>query len=241
MTVSAIKQGDILKTPKFDEPMRVINEPRGGNDYLLVDLVGLRTKAFRGGVFFTAADLQHIEIEAGETGFQGSAKLFLLGLEALRIRLAYEYDPFFGLSISRVDPLPHQLDAVYNHMLKAWRCRFLLADDAGAGKTIMAGLLLKELKLRGLVERTLIICPANLSFQWRRELRDRFEENFELYDRLPAPGSLCGQRLEPARSDHYLHGFGQAGLCIAQRAAGRGLGPGHRGRSAPHVSPGCRS
>ena len=56
-------------------------------------------------------------------------------------------------------------------MLKAWRCRFLLADDAGAGKTIMAGLLIKELKLRGLVERTLIICPANLSFQWRRELR----------------------------------------------------------------------
>jgi len=65
-------------------------------------------------------------------------------------------------------------------MLKAWRCRFLLADDAGAGKTIMAGLLIKELKLRGLVERTLIICPANLSFQWRRELRDRFEEDFEL-------------------------------------------------------------
>ncbi len=186
---TAIKQGDILRTPKFDEPMRVINEPRVGNGYVLVDLVGLRTKAFRGGVFFTAADLQQMEIEAGETGFQGNAKLFLLGLEALRIRLAYEYDPFFGLSISRVDPLPHQLDAVYNHMLKAWRCRFLLADDAGAGKTIMAGLLLKELKLRGLVERTLIICPANLSFQWRRELRDRFEENFEL---------MTGSRLREA-------------------------------------------
>jgi superfamily II DNA or RNA helicase len=98
----------------------------------------------------------------------------------LCIRLAYEYDPYFGLSISRVNPLPHQLDAVYNHLLKAWRCRFLLADDVGAGKTIMAGLLLKELKLRGLVERVLIICPANLSFQWRREMLDRFEENFEL-------------------------------------------------------------
>ena len=105
---------------------------------------------------------------------------FKLGLEALRISLAQEYDPFFGLSISRVDPLPHQLDAVYNHLLKSARVRFLLADDAGAGKTIMAGLLLKELKLRGLVERVLIICPANLAFQWQREMADRFQEQFHI-------------------------------------------------------------
>jgi len=67
MTVPAIKQGDILKTPKFDEPMRVINEPRYGNSYVTVDLVGLRSQTFRGGVFLTADDLQHIEIEARES------------------------------------------------------------------------------------------------------------------------------------------------------------------------------
>jgi SNF2 family DNA or RNA helicase len=71
-----------------------------------------------------------------------------------------------------VDPLPHQLEAVYDYLLKLARVRFLLADDAGAGKTIMAGLLLRELRLRGLVQRVLIVCPANLAFQWQRELRE---------------------------------------------------------------------
>jgi len=87
-------------------------------------------------------------------------------------------DPNFGLSISRVDPLPHQLEAVYDYLLKLARVRFLLADDAGAGKTIMAGPLIRELKLRGLAERVLVICPANLTFQWQRELKEKFEEKF---------------------------------------------------------------
>ncbi len=94
--------------------------------------------------------------------------------------LAYEYDPYFSLSIARVDPLPHQLEAVYEYFLKLPRIRFLLADDPGAGKTIMAGLLLKELKIRGLVKRTLIVTPANLSFQWQREMKDKFREQFEV-------------------------------------------------------------
>ena len=93
---------------------------------------------------------------------------------------AYEYDPYFSLSIARVDPLPHQLEAVYDYFLKLPRIRFLLADDPGAGKTIMAGLLLKELKARGLVRRTLIVAPANLTFQWQRELKDKFRESFEV-------------------------------------------------------------
>ena len=94
--------------------------------------------------------------------------------------LAYEYDPYFALAIAHVDPLPHQLEAVYEYFLKQPRIRFLLADDPGAGKTIMAGLLLKELKVRGLVRRTLIVTPANLTFQWQRELKDKFREDFEV-------------------------------------------------------------
>ena len=103
-----------------------------------------------------------------------------MGIEAQRLGLAYEYDPFFSLSIARVDPLPHQLEAVYGYFLKLPRIRFLLADDPGAGKTVMAGLLLKELKARGLVRRVLIVTPANLTFQWQRELSEKFREKFDV-------------------------------------------------------------
>ena len=85
-----------------------------------------------------------------------------------------------SLSIARTDPLPRQLEAVYDFFLKLPRIRFLLADDPGAGKTIMAGLLLKELKARGLVRRTLVVAPANLTFQWQREMKEKFRESFEL-------------------------------------------------------------
>jgi len=106
--------------------------------------------------------------------------MFRLGIEAQRLGLAYEYDPFFALSIARIDPLPHQLEAVYGYFMRLPRIRFLLADDPGAGKTIMAGLLLKELKARGLVKRVLIVTPANLTFQWQREMADKFREKFEV-------------------------------------------------------------
>jgi len=182
MSISAsdISEGTVLTGSQFSEPMRVIGNPTGGDCFVLVNLVGTRTSTFRGGVTLTKQDLGSIQIERKETMFTGKPRLFKLGLEALRISLAQEYDPYFGLSISRVDPLPHQLDAVYNHLLKSARCRFLLADDAGAGKTIMSGLLLKELKLRGLADRVLIICPANLAFQWQREMADRFQEQFHV-------------------------------------------------------------
>lgn len=121
------------------------------------------------------------EIEFVEQGsYTGNATQFRLAVEAIRLGLAYEYDPYFSLSIARVDPLPHQLEAVYDYFLKLPRIRFLLADDPGAGKTIMAGLLIKELKARGVIKRILIVTPANLTFQWQRELKDRFRENFEI-------------------------------------------------------------
>ena len=121
-----------------------------------------------------------LEASPEKVPFDGDPQKFRLGIEALRLGLAYEYDPYFALSIARVDTLPHQLEAVYNHFLQLPRIRFLLADDPGAGKTIMAGLLIKELKIRGLIKRTLIVAPASLSFQWQRELKDKFRENFEI-------------------------------------------------------------
>jgi superfamily II DNA or RNA helicase len=111
-------------------------------------------------------------------GFNADGERFRLAALAERIRAAAQYDPHFAVSASKIDPLPHQLDAVYNHLLRSPRIRFLLADDPGAGKTIMAGLLLKELQYRGVVERALIVTPANLTLQWQDELRDKFDEDF---------------------------------------------------------------
>lgn len=101
-------------------------------------------------------------------------------LESFRIRLAYAYDPYFAVSLSGIRPLPHQLEAVYAKMLPQPRLRFLLADDPGAGKTIMAGLLFKELKLRGVVTRCLILVPASLTIQWQDELLRCFQEYFTI-------------------------------------------------------------
>ncbi len=101
-------------------------------------------------------------------------------VESSRIRLAYAYDRHFAVSLSGIRTLPHQIEAVYAKMLPQPRLRFLLADDPGAGKTIMAGLLLKELKLREAVERILIIVPAPLMIQWQDELLRFFGEAFEI-------------------------------------------------------------
>jgi SNF2 family DNA or RNA helicase len=104
-------------------------------------------------------------------------KLRLL-LESARIRLAYAYDRHFAVSLSGIRTLPHQMEAVYQKMLPQPRLRFLLADDPGAGKTIMAGLLLKEMCLREAIDRILILCPAPLTIQWQDELLRWFGEPF---------------------------------------------------------------
>jgi SNF2 family DNA or RNA helicase len=115
--------------------------------------------------------------------FAGSGELFRLVSEAERIRLAYLFDPYVAVSSSTIDPLPHQISAVYEHMLPRQPMRFLLADDPGAGKTIMAGLLIKELLIRGELERCLIVAPGSLTEQWQDELKEKFELNFELLSR----------------------------------------------------------
>jgi len=101
-------------------------------------------------------------------------------IESARIRLAYAHDRQFAVSLSGIRTLPHQIEAVYLKMLPQPRLRFLLADDPGAGKTIMAGLLVKELKLRQAIERILILCPAPLTIQWQDELLRWFGEAFDI-------------------------------------------------------------
>ena len=173
----SIAEGQILTGALFSEPMRVETVSIQGTDRWTLGLVGTQSERFRR-VTLTAAELQTLTITQPRFTYAGDGNLLRLGLQAYSLGIAYEFDPYFGLSISRIDPLPHQLEAVYDYLLKLARVRFLLADDAGAGKTIMAGLLIRELKLRGLAERIVVVCPANLAFQWQRELKEKFDEKF---------------------------------------------------------------
>ena len=172
-----LSEGQILTGPLFSEPMRVETVRPNGSGAWVAGLVGLQSEQFRR-VTLTSDDIAALEIADTTLFYDGDEQLLRLGLQAWSLGIAFEFDPYFGLSISRVDPLPHQLEAVYDHLLKLPTVRFLLADDAGAGKTIMAGLLVRELKFRGLAERILVVCPANLAFQWQRELREKFDEKF---------------------------------------------------------------
>ncbi|TVR84790.1 MAG: DUF3883 domain-containing protein [Rhodospirillales bacterium] len=169
--------GQILTGPLFNEPMRVETVQANGPASWIVGLVGTNSERFRK-VTMTAGDLERLTVLEPQHSFNGDGRLLRLGLQSYALGIAYEFDPYFGLSISRVDPLPHQLEAIYDYLLKLARVRFLLADDAGAGKTIMSGLLIRELELRGLAERILIVCPANLAFQWQRELKEKFDAKF---------------------------------------------------------------
>jgi superfamily II DNA or RNA helicase len=161
----------------FSEAVRVETVSPAGPDAWAVGVVGSQSERFRR-VTLSASDISSIRVIEERRGYDGDGALLRLGVQAYSLGIAHEFDPYFGLSISRVDPLPHQLEAVYDYLLKLPSVRFLLADDAGAGKTIMAGLLIRELKLRGLLERILVVVPSNLAFQWQRELKEKFDEKF---------------------------------------------------------------
>src|SRR5437588_5447980 len=178
MNATELKPGIIVRGPVLPEPIEVLVVTPVGD---VIKIVGAGQKTGQVHQRVLRLDqLEFLDATPEREPFDGDPARFRLGIEAARLGLAYEYDPYFSLSISRVDPLPHQLEAVYDYFMRLPRMRFLLADDPGAGKTIMAGLVLKELKTRGLAKRTLIIAPANLCFQWQRELKEKFREPFEV-------------------------------------------------------------
>ena len=142
--------------------------------------------------------------QARPWSFDGDGALFRLVSEAQRIRLAHLFDPLLAVHTSDVEPLPHQITAVYEAMLPRTPLRFLLADDPGAGKTIMAGLLIKELIARGDLQRCLIVCPGALAEQWQDELFRRFQLPFDI---------LTNDKLEAARTGNW---FLETDLVIAR-------------------------
>ena len=136
--------------------------------------------------------------------FDGDGQLYRLVSEAQRIRLAHLFDPMLAVHTSLIDPLPHQITAVYETMLSKHPLRFLLADDPGAGKTIMAGLLIKELIARGDLVRCLVVCPGSLVEQWQDELYRRFGLDFEI---------MTNDKIESARTGNW---FLENNLAIAR-------------------------
>ena len=179
-TTITIQPGQVLTGQLFHEPMRVETVSANDANSWNLGLVGQQSGQFSR-VTLNAEEMETLDVASTGPSYDGNGELLRLGLQAYSLGIAHEFDPYFALSMSRVDPLPHQLEAVYDYLLKLPSVRFLLADDAGAGKTIMAGLLIRELKLRGLVERIVVVCPANLTYQWQRELNERFDEAFTVF------------------------------------------------------------
>ena len=178
------RHGDQVTVEGFQGYALVSNITAIGDLYK-VDLVFPEVRETKDAMRAVMWPLQKIEklsgpLEMVKSGrFDPSWKLNLL-TDAYRFSLAHQYDPFFSLSVSRIDVLPHQIDAVYR-MIGSFEQRFLLADDAGLGKTIMTGMIIKELQARGRAKRILVIVPAPLQFQWRREMLENFDERFDVY------------------------------------------------------------
>ena len=128
--------------------------------------------------------------------FDGNGADFKLAAEAHRIQLAHLFDPLMAVHTSSVDPLPHQITAVYEAMLPKQPLRFLLADDPGSGKTIMAGLLIRELMVRGDLKRCLIVAPGNLVEQWQDELDQKFGLSYEIFSREMVESTRSGNPFE---------------------------------------------
>ncbi len=178
-----ILSNNILQGPFWPEKVRVISIKHIGDNQIRIEAVGLETQRFYNPIL-SSDDIKSIKI-ISEKPFQftgGGEELFLF-IESHRIRNAFQFDPLYAVNVSQVDPLPHQIEAVYHYILQNPSIRFLLGDDPGAGKTIMSGLLLKELKYRGLVEKTFIVVPGHLKDQWLREMKEKFQEKFDVVDR----------------------------------------------------------
>lgn len=126
------------------------------------------------------------------SAFDGDPESWRIGAEALRIHYAALFDPMLAITTSDLDALPHQINAVYGELLPRTPLRFLLADDPGAGKTIMAGLYIKELILRGDLARCLVVSPGGLAEQWQDELFEKFGLRFEILTRSMIDSNIHG-------------------------------------------------
>lgn len=179
-----VQIGQIIKNLIPSEPV-VVNKVQLLGASISISYTGISTNKNSSKVI-SQQELDTLELltTEGSFNFQGDPVKFSLFAEAERISSAYQFDPLFAVNCSIVDPLPHQVEAVYKFLLPLPKIRFLLADDTGAGKTIMTGLLLKELLLRDAIERVLIVTPGGLTKQWQEdEMAVKFNIPFTLVNR----------------------------------------------------------
>ena len=179
-----IQPGQIVKNLVPNEPV-TINQVQPLGNMVSLKFTGVNTNKSNTKVI-TVSDFEQLEVlaEEGSFNFKGDPTRFALFAEAERINSAYQFDPLFAVNCSIIDPLPHQVEAVYKFLLPLPKIRFLLADDTGAGKTIMTGLLIKEMMMRSLVERILIVTPGGLTKQWQEdEMGLKFNIPFTLVNR----------------------------------------------------------
>ncbi|MBN2002055.1 MAG: DUF3883 domain-containing protein [Anaerolineae bacterium] len=187
-----IKPGQYLKGVLPDQSVQVVSVKCHGTTAM--ELYYKRLDGQTGTQLLFRQDEANLDIDGAKRSwcFDADGAQFKLVAEAYRIHLAHLFDPVLAVHTSLVEPLPHQITAVYGEMLPRQPLRFLLADDPGAGKTIMAGLLIKELVVRGDVQRCLICAPGNLAEQWQDELWFKFQLRFEVLTRESAEAAVSG-------------------------------------------------
>jgi len=176
-----VREGETIEGPFWPEPVEVKKVEEFGNRIRIIGATIYSNNHVD--QLISKEDIKKIKTKKFVLDFSAPASEAFLSLEAQRYRFASLFDPLLAMNTSKIDPLPFQIEGVYGYILKLPRIRFLIADDPGAGKTIMAGLILKELKLRGIAKRILIIVPGHLKDQWRRELKEKFQEHMTVIDR----------------------------------------------------------
>ncbi|MCZ2207311.1 helicase-related protein [Cylindrospermopsis raciborskii] len=199
-----LTQDSVLKGILPNESVTVIGVRWYGSDTIELTYKDIKGKPHTELILRDQESTLELISVAKPWSFDGDGALLRLVSEAHRIRLAYLFDPLLAVHTSLVEPLPHQITAVYGEMLNRQPLRFLLADDPGAGKTIMAGLLIRELLIRGDLARCLIVCPGSLAVQWQDELHHKFYLPFDI---------LTNDRIEAARTGNA---FAEMGLVIAR-------------------------
>src|SRR5262245_38543495 len=191
LTLAKVTAGTKVRGLAGPAPVEIVRTEWIGSDALNVVYRGLDGPAEV--LLFRDAQPRLELVQASRAfSFDGDGETFRIASEAQRIRLAHLFDPYLAVHSSRIEPLPHQITAVYGELIPRHPLRFLLADDPGAGKTIMTGLLVKELMIRGDLERCLVVAPGNLVEQWQDELAEKFGLEFSILSRDQIEASHTG-------------------------------------------------
>ncbi|WP_203246554.1 DEAD/DEAH box helicase [Sporosarcina beigongshangi] len=176
--------GDIITGPFFPEVIEIKRIDEFGDDYYLLEGIGRQTNQYHEQLL-AKNDVDQITIlsTSTETNIEFTGQGIQQRLLHLTLEIEDKYSKTRALGNQQVIPLPHQIEAVYSRMLQTSNVRFLLADDPGAGKTIMSGMLIKELKARESIGRILVLVPPLVLRQWQEEMDQKFQESFKIINR----------------------------------------------------------